>query len=166
VQTDLGPRTAGALQRLSDLVATGFGTGLLPRAPGTWASLAALPIAWILQWWAGGAALALAAIVMFGFGLWSVSRFLPRADERDPGVVVVDEVVGQWIALVPAGLDPALFFLGFVSFRIFDIAKPWPIRVAERRLSGAWGVMLDDVLAAFYAAAIVFVAARYGVFWA
>ena len=73
----------------------------------------------------------------------------------DPQTVVVDEAAGQCIALLPAALNPWAFAAGFVLFRLFDIVKPWPIRLAERRIPGALGVMVDDVLAGLYAAALI-----------
>lgn len=73
----------------------------------------------------------------------------------DPKEVVVDEVAGQWLVLAAIPADPALFALGFVLFRIFDIFKPWPVRWADRQVGGGLGIMLDDLLAALYGALIL-----------
>src|SRR3546814_16031355 len=80
---------------------------------------------------------------------------------KDPGAIVIDEVVGQWLTLVPAALEPWALnpwtvALAFCLFRLFDVVKPWPVRWADRRLKGAFGVMADDVIAAAYAAAILY----------
>jgi len=137
------------------LIGTWFGTGLLPKAPGTWGSLAALPIAWMLGARFGPAAVILAAAVLFGLGLWAVKAYLAQTPDRDPGAIVIDEVAGQMLAVAPAGLDPLAFGLGFIAFRFFDILKPWPIKALERGLGGALGVMADDIAAALYAAALL-----------
>ena len=137
------------------LISTWFGTGLLPKAPGTWGSLAALPVAWVIAERFGSIALVVAALVMFLVGLWAVKTYLSHSRDKDPGVIVIDEVAGQLLAVAPAGLDPLAFALGFILFRIFDVMKPWPIGALERRLGGALGVMADDLAAALYAAAIV-----------
>ncbi len=132
------------------LLATWFGTGLLPRAPGTWGSLAAVPFAWAIARLGGWSALALASAAIFALGWWAVRRTLASDQASDPGYVVIDEVAGQWITLIPAPLDPFAYAVGFVLFRVADIFKPWPARWADRHVPGALGVMLDDLLAALY----------------
>ncbi len=139
------------------VLGTWFGTGLIPKIPGTLASLSALPFAWIIQANLGAAGLVLAAAIAFAAGTWAC-RLLVAADKvDDPGHIVIDEVAGQWLTLVPfawlAGApDPLFYATGFALFRLFDIVKPWPIDRAER-LNGAAGVMADDFLAAVYAGA-------------
>lgn len=132
------------------LLSTWFGTGLLPKAPGTWGSLAALPVAWVLAARIGPWAVAAAGAALFLLGLWAVERYLAHAREKDPGPVVIDEVAAQLLAVAPAGLDPLGFALGFVLFRIFDILKPWPLKRLETLRPDALGVMADDLGAAFY----------------
>ena len=137
------------------LISTWFGTGLLPKAPGTWGSLAALPIAWVLGARLGPAAVIIAAAALFAVGLWAVKAYLTQTRDPDPGAIVIDEVVGQLLVVASAGLDPLAFGLGFAAFRFFDILKPWPIKAIERGLDGALGVMADDIAAALYASAVV-----------
>ena len=137
------------------LAATWFGTGLLPKAPGTWGSLAALPIAWVMLERFGPLALAALGCAIFLIGLWAVKIYLGHSEDKDPGIINIDEVAGQLLALVPAGLDPLAFGLGFIAFRFFDVIKPWPIGALERRLDGALGVMADDIAAALFASMIV-----------
>jgi phosphatidylglycerophosphatase A len=138
-------------------VASFLGSGLAPVAPGTLGSLAALPPGLALLW-ASPAALAAGVLVVVALGLWSI-RAAGVAD--DPGWVVIDEVAGQWIALL-ALAHPSVpgALLAFAAFRLFDIAKPGPVGWAER-LPGAVGVMADDVLAGVLAALLV-----WGIRWA
>jgi phosphatidylglycerophosphatase A len=155
---------------MSRLIATVFGVGLLPGAPGTWGSLAALPLGYLLHRLGGFPLLALAAVAVFLAGWWATARETAGGGDPDPGEIVVDEVVGQWIALFPLsaglwamGAAPSVFpwpgWVGaFVMFRLFDIWKPWPVSWADRQL-GAMGVMLDDVLAGVMAAVVVVIAA-------
>jgi phosphatidylglycerophosphatase A len=128
-------------------IATWFGAGYLAKAPGTWGSLAALPLAWAIQATLDAPGLLVATGLVFGCGLWATSRFLRESDERDPSSVVVDEVAGQWLTLLAAPPTLLGYGLGFLLFRLFDIVKPWPIRAIERRVGGALGVMLDDLFA-------------------
>lgn len=132
-------------------LATWFGAGALPVAPGTWGSLAALPFAWAIATVFEPWALAVAAAALFPLGCWASAVYMRRTGAADPGPVVVDEVVGQWLtlAMVPAGWLP--YAIGFLLFRAADIVKPWPASWADRSLHGGLGVMLDDAIAAVYA---------------
>ncbi|MFT7595964.1 MAG: phosphatidylglycerophosphatase A [Paracoccaceae bacterium] len=144
------------------MIGTVLGVGNLRPAPGTWGSLAALPMAWALHLAGGFPALAVATIVAFGAGIWATSVMTRGQDDHDPSEIVIDEVVGQFIALMPLsyfswvhGLDITALWPGWVAgfalFRLFDITKPGPIGWADRR-QGALGVMLDDVIAGVFAA--------------
>ncbi|MGE5270709.1 MAG: phosphatidylglycerophosphatase A [Thiohalocapsa sp.] len=143
------------LWRAEALIATWFGVGLMPVLPGTWASLAALPIGWILMALGGPAALAAAAALLFAIGCWASGRVAAASGLLDPNFIVVDEVAAQWLALLPAPLDWRAYAVAFIAFRVFDIFKPWPANIIDRRLKGGFGIMLDDVAAAFYAALIL-----------
>ena len=139
------------------LLATWFGAGLLPKAPGTWGSLAALPFAWVIHARLGLIGLAAATAGLFVVGWWAASVYAGRSHGGpDPGPVVIDEVAGQWLTLLAAPLDWRFYAAGFLLFRAADIWKPWPVRWADRRLKGGLGVMLDDALAAAYAAAALY----------
>ena len=144
----------------SSLLATWFGSGLLPWAPGTWGSLAALPFGVALFWLTGPFGLLLASLAVFALGLWAAGAYEQVAAIKDPGAIVIDEVAGQWIALIPAALNPWAIVLAFILFRAFDVAKPWPVSWADRHLKGALGIMADDIIAGLYAAA-----ALYGLLW-
>ena len=139
------------------LVSTWFGVGLVPIAPGTWGSLAALPFAWAIQAAGGPYALFVASALVFAVGWWASSLYVKRSAFSDPQTIVVDEVAGQWLVLAVAPTSFWYFLAGLVLFRFFDVAKPWPVRWADRSLKGGLGVMLDDVLAGVYGAVFLFV---------
>jgi phosphatidylglycerophosphatase A len=145
-------REAGATASGPPLwLATWGGTGLLPWAPGSWASLSALPLAWLLML-AGGPWLLLAAtLVVFVAGIWAAERYMAAVGIHDPTAIVVDEIAGQWLTLAIAPLDPLAYALGFFLFRVFDVLKPWPVSWLDRRVGGGFGVMIDDIGAALYA---------------
>ena len=136
-------------------IATGFGVGLSPRAPGTVGSLAALLPWWFLlremDPWVYLACL----LAAFALGVWAGNWVIARSGINDPGFVVWDEFIGQWLALflVPAGWTWAA--AAFALFRLFDIWKPWPVRWADRAVHGGLGAMLDDVLAGAYACIVL-----------
>ena len=98
------------------------------------------------------------AVIIFGIGIPASNAVIRQDGTDDPSKVVVDEVAGQWLALVPAALDPILFLIGFLAFRLFDIWKPWPVGWADRSVHGGLGVMLDDMLAGLFAAGVVILA--------
>ncbi|MCP4328845.1 MAG: phosphatidylglycerophosphatase A [Alphaproteobacteria bacterium] len=136
----------------SALIATWFGAGLLPGIPGTWGSLAALPFGILLLVYTGAAGLFAAAVVLFFVGKWAADVYVRLSGDEDPGPVVVDEVVGQWLCLMAIHTGAWWeFVLAFLLFRVFDILKPWPVDWAERRFAAGLGVMLDDVFAGLYA---------------
>ena len=143
------------------LVATWGGAGLMQPAPGTWGSLAALPFAWGLLWAGGWPSLLLGAGLATLAGFWAARIYVDRVGGEDPAAVVIDEVAGQWLTLLPATLDARLFVIGFVLFRLFDITKPWPASWADRRLPGAAGIMLDDLIAGLYGAIALALIAPY-----
>ena len=142
------------------VLATWFGAGRLRPAPGTWGSLAALPCAAGITWLGGPWALAGGAAVVFLAGVWASGQFARASGEHDAGMIVVDEVAGQWLALLPVATDLKYYVLAFLLFRAFDIAKPWPISWLDRRVGGGLGVMIDDVAAGAAAALLVWVAAE------
>jgi phosphatidylglycerophosphatase A len=136
---------------VSRMIASGFGTGFAPVAPGTVGSLAALAIGALLLTgpvWALPACIVLATAI----GLWAVGR---AGGDEDPGWVVIDEFAGQWIAMLPlASPSPLGLLAAFLLFRLFDITKPGPVGWADRK-HGAAGVMGDDVIAGAIAGALI-----------
>lgn len=149
--------SGGVMKGLATLIATVGYVGRLRPAPGTWGSLAAFPIGWIF-WEIGGIWLFLLAIVAgFAKGVWATQIVTRGSDDHDPSEIVIDEVIGQWIALLPVVLGATMtgasifalwpgLLAAFVLFRLFDIWKPGPVGLADAR-EDAWGVMLDDVVA-------------------
>ncbi|WP_243041851.1 phosphatidylglycerophosphatase A family protein [Dyella sedimenti] len=136
-------------------LACGFGSGLAPAAQGTFGSLAAL-LPWLLLRSLPLQLYAFAVLVAFALGTWAcgvAGRALGVDDHRS---LVWDEFVGLWIALLPVLAGPWWgVALGFALFRLFDVWKPWPIRVLDRRLKGGVGVMVDDVVAGVFAAVVL-----------
>lgn len=141
------------------MIATWFGTGLLPRMPGTWGSLATLPPAAGLAWALGPLGAACGGVLATAVGVWAAGSYARAAGETDPGAVVIDEVAGQALTLAAVPLSPLGYALAFVAFRITDTLKPWPVRRLER-LPGGWGIVADDLGAAAYAAILAGIAVR------
>ncbi len=139
------------------LVATFLGAGLSPLAPGTVGSLAALPFAWLIHTWLGPGALLAAAAAAFAIGWWAAGVYARAGGEPDPGTVVIDEVAGQWLTLAAVAATPLNYAIGFALFRFFDIVKPWPASRIDRHMHGGMGIMLDDIVAAIYAGATLWV---------
>lgn len=159
----------------SALVATVGYVGHLRPAPGTWGSLAALPLAWLVASVAGVYGLIFLTLLMFFVGWWSIIRETSGQDDHDPSEIVIDELVGQWIALLPVIYGATMmqadllalwpgWISAFILFRFFDITKIGPIGWADRR-NDPMGVMLDDVIAGVFAAigVLVFAALAHGV---
>jgi len=133
----------------------GLGCGFAPKAPGTFGSLAAVAIWWLLLGGLPLAAQILTILAVTGLGTWLTARVQARYQVKDPGAIVIDEFAGQWIALLFAPMSVWGMFAGFVLFRLFDIWKPWPVGALERGVSGAPGVMLDDLVAGAMALAVL-----------
>ena len=147
-------------------IATWFGCGRSPYAPGTVGSAAAVAIAIALQHWFGFGPLhfALLAALLFLPATWAADVAARAARIKDPGFVVVDEVMGQWIALAGArALNWKSYLAAFALFRLFDIWKPTPVRQLER-LPGGWGINADDVMAGLYAALVMWTAGCFNLY--
>ncbi len=143
----------------STRLATCFGIGWIPIASGTFASAFALPFGFALVL-LGWQAVAIASAIATAVGIWACGAHAKRVGILDPSECVLDEVAGQWIALLPIALyfrahDWRPYVMSFFLFRLFDVLKPWPLSAAER-LPGGWGVMADDILAGLIAAGILY----------
>jgi phosphatidylglycerophosphatase A len=138
--------------------ATWFYSGRTTKAPGTMGSLAAVPVGWAIAVLLGYPALLAGIVIVFLVGIPISHKYSEMIGVHDPGEIVIDEVAGQWLCngLVDLGWLAA----AFVMFRFFDILKPWPIRWIDRRISGGFGIMLDDILAGIFGM-FVLIAARY-----
>lgn len=137
-------------------LATAFGSGYAPLAPGTFGSAVGLLLFWPLAAASWPVQAAICAVV-FVVGAGAAFRVAREVACADPGLVVVDEVVGMWITLVGIPLSPFTAAAGFLFFRAMDVLKPWPARSLES-LAGGWGIMADDVAAGIYANLLVRVA--------
>lgn len=133
------------------LLATWFGAGKSPKAPGTVGSLAALPFAYGIVQLGGQHALLAAALVLFLVGVGVSEKYMhANGTEQDPGEIVIDEVAGIWLLLVAMPVTLNGFLFGFLLFRLFDVVKPWPVSLCDNKVLGGFGVMLDDFAAAIY----------------
>lgn len=153
---------------IAKLIVTVGHVGFIKPAPGTWGSLAAIPLAWLVWLIGGWPLLAIGCVGAFVKGWWATAHYIAQSDNHDPSEVVIDELAGQWIALLPVAIGAshagtsfwALWpgiITAFLAFRLFDIWKPGPVGWADRR-GDALGVMLDDVIAGVFAAIIVLIA--------
>jgi phosphatidylglycerophosphatase A len=145
------------VSKLASWIATWFGCGLVPKGPGTAGALGGLLVAWVAIRYANltPAGLLIAAVVLTPVGMWAANVYARESGKKDPGAVVVDEVLGQWIALAAAPQWTWLqWFLAFVFFRLFDIWKPQPVRHFEK-LPGGVGIVADDLMAGIYAGLVL-----------
>lgn len=154
------------LRLLANALGTWFGCGYAPIGPGTAGSLAALAVAWALHRWLEFVPLYFAAMagLLLLPAVWSAHMVALRLERKDPGLVVVDEVVGQWITL--AGMTVVnwkSWVAAFVLFRLFDIVKPPPVRQLER-LPGGVGIVMDDAMAGVYGALVLFAAGCFNLY--
>ena len=132
-------------------LALGFGAGLSPVAPGTFGTLVALPLAALLRAYANDTAYLGAVAAAFVAGIWAAGRTGRDLGVGDHGAIVWDEVVAFLLVLFFVGSDPMREAFAFLLFRLFDIVKPPPARFIDREWHGGFGVMADDIVAAFYA---------------
>jgi len=138
-----------AIDAGAKLVATGLGSGYSPIAPGTAGSIVGLLLFLPLAGLAWPVQLAATAVLTL-VGVFAAGRVARVVERKDPGLVVVDEVAGQWITFLALPVTPVTALAGFLLFRVMDIVKPWPARDLER-LPGGLGIMADDVAAGIYA---------------
>ena len=136
------------------LLATGFYSGYLPKAPGTWGSLVGLLLFYLLHSLRLPSYLAVTA-GLFVVGSLAAGEAEKILDHRDPGAVVIDEIVGMLLTMTAVPAAPLNMALGFILFRIFDIVKPFPVNIFDQRFHGGPGIMLDDVVAGIYSLIIM-----------
>ena len=152
-----GPEKNLTRQVLTDpvhLLAFGFGTGLAPLAPGTVGSLLGVALAWLTLNLGVITQIGCAA-ALFVAGIWICGESSRRLGIHDHGGIVWDEITGMYVTLLVAPITITAWILAFLLFRAFDIVKPWPIRDLDHRLGGGLGIMLDDLVAALYAAILL-----------
>ncbi len=131
-------------------LATGFYVGNIPLAPGTFGSLLGLPLCFFLTGIPMPAAI-LAGLLFIGLAVWIADHAAQVLKRKDPGCIVIDEIAGLVVTLIGVPFQMTTVIIGFVLFRFFDILKPYPIRMIDRRLSGGFGIVADDVVAGIFA---------------
>jgi phosphatidylglycerophosphatase A len=158
------PPPAFALAHPAHFIALGFGVGLVPVLPGTFGTLLAVPIWWLLATAVGPVALFGIIVMLFAIGVWACAVTGRALGAADHGAMVWDEVVAFLLVLWIVPNVWTWQLAAFVLFRAFDMLKPAPIRHLERRFKGGFGVMFDDLLAAGYTLLVLAVAWRVS-FW-
>lgn len=141
-------------------LALGLGSGLAPVAPGTFGTLAAIPLYLLMQsmdivTYSG------LTVLFFIVGVWACQVYSNSLGVHDHGSIVWDEVVGYLITMMYAPAGWQWVVIGFFLFRLFDIWKPWPIRLLDKHVKGGFGIMIDDVLAGIYGLVVILVLSRY-----
>ena len=140
----------------AELIGTVFYIGKLPLAPGTWASIFAVLCWYFLFQSVNHFVLPAISIFLFLIGGIASDTIVKHSKEHDPSRIVIDEWVGQWVALSMMPINIRTGVVAFVAFRIFDIIKPWPVRKMEK-IPGGWGIMADDVMAGIMAYFVVLI---------
>lgn len=154
------------MNRVALALGTWFGCGYFPWAPGTVGSAAALLIAVVLELYFGASRfpLFILIIALLAPAIWASTRTARLVQQTDPSIVVIDEVLGQWVALLGATAPRwKLFCAAFLLFRIFDIWKPWPVRRFEK-LPAGFGIVADDLAAGLYGALILLIGGKLRVY--
>ncbi len=147
------------MDKLFMFIATGAYSGYLPKAPGTWGSLVGV-LLWLPMRNLAIAPYAAVVVALFFIGTAAAGAAEKIVDRGDPGLVVIDEIVGQLIALALVPQHPAAVVAAFGLFRFFDILKPFPVGWLDQHIHGGLGIMLDDVVAGLYALIILQLAVR------
>lgn len=149
-------RPSRALDLVAHVLAVWFGCGHVPVAPGLAGTLGAIPLYLLLRGFGPGA-IAAAAVALTVIGIWSAERVARRLGGKDPQLICIDEVAGVFVTWVAAPPTLLGLLVGVILFRLFDQTKPWPARLAERRLPGGLGIVLDDVAAGLWGAVVLLV---------
>ena len=144
-------------------LAFGFGSGCMPWAPGTFGTITAVPVFLLLNGTTLWIYLSI-TMMMFFIGIWICGKTTEKLNVHDHPGIVWDEIVGYLVTMSAAPKGWTWIIIGFVLFRIFDILKPWPISIADRRISGGLGIMLDDVIAGIFSFVILQLIAYLGLF--
>lgn len=148
-----------AFGSLPSWLAFGFGSGLSPVAPGTAGTLVAVPFVFALRE-LGDVGFWISLVVLFLLGVWFCDHASKKLGVHDHGGIVWDEMVGYWLTAAFIPLQWQWLLAAFVLFRVFDILKPWPIRALDEKVSGGWGIMIDDIVAALFAMLLLALASR------
>ncbi|MFI3241602.1 MAG: phosphatidylglycerophosphatase A [Alphaproteobacteria bacterium] len=145
-------------KKISFIVATFFGAGYFPKASGTFGSLATLPFVFFINQYFGLSGMLAFITTTFVFGTIATKEVLKHTT-HDPKEIVIDETVGQSIALLYLAINPSVwtYVFGFALFRVFDILKPYPVSYFDKQVENEYGVMLDDVVAGIFAFVVLYI---------
>lgn len=135
-------------------ISLGFGSGLMPFAPGTWGTLVAIPIAYLCSYLGQPLYLLVTALVCL-LGIYTAGYTSEKLKVHDHSGIVVDEIAGYMITMIGVTMNATSLLVGFLLFRLFDILKPWPIRIIDRNMKGGLGIMMDDILAGVFSLIIM-----------
>lgn len=142
-------------------LAFGFGSGLAPKAPGTCGTIAAIPV-YLLLTLANSLSIYLLVTVLFSIvGIWICDKTSKDLGVHDYSGIVWDEIVGYLITMLMVPVTWYWVLIGFILFRFFDILKPWPISILDKRVSGGFGIMIDDVVAGLFALVVMQILIRF-----
>lgn len=144
-------------------LALGFGSGLIKPAPGTWGTLSAVPLYYLLMQFMNSASISYFVVILLSFvvGIYLCGKTATDVGVHDHGAIVWDEIVGFLITMALVPLSWVNIVAGFVFFRIFDIIKPWPIKLLDKHVHGGFGIMIDDVLAGVFAWILLYLSQPY-----
>jgi len=149
-----GKKKMKVSEKLIILGATGFGLGRIPVAPGTFGTLAAIPLIWLMRWMNSGlVAFFLVSLILLSVYVADKAEII--MGEKDPGSIVIDEIAGFCVTMTLVPLTWLTIILGFIAFRCFDILKPVPVKYFENKFSGGAGIVLDDIMAGVLAALVL-----------
>lgn len=154
------------MSRFAVIIATWFGCGYFPWGPGTVGALVAVLIIAALHFWFEAGKLVIIALLLLLLwpAIWAATKIARQIGREDPGIVVIDEVLGQWLTILGAcAINWKSLFAGFLLFRVFDIWKPWPIRRLEALPEGS-GIVADDLAAGVFGAFILYIGGRLGLY--
>jgi phosphatidylglycerophosphatase A len=150
--TSVNPSFRQLLRDPLSFMAFGLGSGLAPKMPGTAGTLVAVPLYWLAAPYLSLAQYGLALVLTFVIGIYVCDHATRKLGVHDHGGIVWDEWVGYWVTMMGAPLHWQWALVGFLLFRFFDMVKPWPIHLADRKIHGGFGIMFDDLLAGIAAA--------------
>lgn len=136
-------------------LALGFGSGLAKKMPGTFGTLAALPLVWLCASYLNFTSYLIVTLIVCLAGIWICGKTAEDMQVHDDSSIVWDEFAGMFITMIAVPISWQTLLAGFILFRLFDIAKPWPISVLDKKLHGGLGIMLDDILAGVVSLAIL-----------
>jgi len=144
-------------------LALGFGSGLIKPAPGTWGTMAAIPLYLLLMQLVSSSSMVYLGVIFISFivGVYLCGKAAADVGVHDHGAIVWDEIVGFLVTMLFVPVIWQNIVLGFVLFRLFDIVKPWPIKLLDKHVHGGFGIMIDDVLAGIFAWLLLFLAQPY-----